>query len=176
MKYERVKMFSYNPRNPTLSKHFKEEAYIVDTSDINDLDKLFKEIYWKARTDFDLRRDEYMRGADNVEFRAWMNTWTNILYNTNVVTTADWRHTKGALNAAQVSPAKDRNGNYLPLTFQDKDGFFYDAIMAHDFLSNHNDHSLTKKMAAALFEYWEWIEQHSLNYNNLIEINDQIIV
>lgn len=180
MKKQVVKMFIYHKYNPSASQHIEAEAYIVDTSDPNDLDELFKEVYQKANVEFNKKRDYYREhyihsDFDDPELRAYLEAWHVVYDDMHIVTTADWRHPTGYLTPAQVGPSKDRNGNYLPLTPPEKTEFFYEALISHGFGHYNQDHC-KQFVDDAIPKYLDWLDKHTLNYNNLSELNDQIIV
>lgn len=172
-----VKMFSYNKFEPSLSKHFEDVAYIVDTSDPNDMDALFREVLKLADQEFHRHWDDYVNANGSDSFYA---AWQYTLYNMNIVTNEAWRHSKGVHKPPQIVPAKTRNGEYLPLTFEEKDGLFYDCLISHGYLPA--DYSIyfydreIPTMDNALGSYWRWLEANvPLDNDNLSEIDEFIL-
>lgn len=181
MKRDHVKMFLFNKDDPSASQHIEAEAYVVDTRSLHDLDNLFKEVYRQTHKLFEQQFDKFMAEEYDEYWPAWRRAWNIAIHNMTIVTDADWRHID-ASKPPEVSPAKNRNGEYLPLDDEAKEGCFWDALITRGNAAYCDEQSyqyLLAKMARtpADINYFKWLRrQCMLNYNNIVELNDQIIV
>lgn len=164
--------------NQSIPQVYEAEAFVIDTTNIDDLDELFKEALQRARDQYERNLEENMAADDGSLF---INMWLTKLDHMNVVTTSDWRHSKGANHTAVISPAKDSDGNYLPLSMEDKWGCLNDVIIAHGYLQSDYAHDIhdyeDPVIDKAIGSYWEWLEStNRLNYSGLAEIQERILI
>lgn len=170
--------------NISMPDVLEETAYVIDTTDPADLDCFFREMLKIACDKFEHNFDEYMASNDDGALAFW-DAWQDTLYNAVVVTDEDWRHAKGYEHTAIIAPAKDDEGNYLPLTEPELLGCFNDAIIAHGLLSSTYAHNIMAMgdptIDKAVADYWKWLRDPNnitgkLYYDNLSEINEEILL
>lgn len=166
--------------NQSISTIYEAEAYVIDTTDPNDLDALFKEVLQLACDKFERHFDAYMASCNDDGAEAFSSAWGIALERVDVVTSSNWRHSKGANHTAVIAPTKDTDGNYLPLTIEEKWGCLNDAIIAHGLLSSDYAHDIRALddpvIDKAIGSYWEWLRNpNRLNFDGLAEI-DQILL
>lgn len=164
--------------NTSMPGSVAEEAYVINPTDVNDLDELFRTVLLGAHDIYESNLDANLANDDGSLF---INMWSHVLARMNIVITEDWRHSKGANHTAVKSPAKDADGSYLPLDLEEKWGCFNDALIAHNHLSSDYKHSIhdwdDPVIDKAIGTYWRWLEDPNqlLNFDGLAEI-DQILI
>lgn len=155
----------------------EDEAYIIDTSNLNDLDNFYREVYQLTRRRLKNDEDFYNKISSDY-WEAFDAAWDFTLSCIDVVTTADWRYTRGTAQPPSVAPSMDKNGVYFTLNMTNKASFVFDVINAHGYTSCDREAFYLPSPGDVLAKrkYWEWLDKHVLNYDNLTQINDQILV
>ena len=174
MKKQIVKLFKKNADHRDVP--VEDEAYVIDTSNLNDLDNFYREVYQLARRRLKNDKDFYTKLSSDY-WEAFDAAWDLTLSNIDVVTTADWRYTNGSAQPPSVSPAMDKNGVYLTLNMTNKAGFIFDVANAHGYTSGDREAFWLPAPGdvAAKRKYWEWCDKHVLNYDNLTQLDDKIL-
>lgn len=175
MKKQVVQLYKMNANGreaPT-----EDEAYVVDTSNLNDLDNFYREVYQLTRRQLK-NDDSYMKIYNNDYWEAFDAAWDFTLSCIDVVTTADWRYTRGTAQPPSVAPSMDKNGVYFTLNMTNKAGFVFDVINAHGYTSCDREAFYLPSPGDTLAKrkYWDWLDKHVLNYDNLTQLSDQILV